>query len=53
MNNSTWVQLHTLSPEIITTGDLDVGGQEDVIIDFGVHGTWVRMNNSTWVKQLN
>ena len=51
MNNSTWVQLHTLSPELITCGDMDGNGQEDVIVDFGPGiGLVVRMNNSTWVQ---
>jgi len=51
MNNSTWVQLHTLSPESMVTGDIDVNGQDEVIIDFGeTYGIWLRMNNSTWVQ---
>ena len=40
-----------LSPEIITTGDMDGNGQDEVIIDFGdLHGIWIFMNNSTWVN---
>ncbi len=50
VNNSTWAKLHDLSPEIITTGDMDGNGLDDVIIDFGVNGTWVYMNNSTWAQ---
>ncbi|OAD19111.1 Na-Ca exchanger/integrin-beta4 domain protein [Candidatus Thiomargarita nelsonii] len=51
VNNSTWVQLHTLSPESMVTGDIDVNGQDEVIIDFGeTYGIWLRMNNSTWVQ---
>ena len=51
MNNSTWIQLHTLSPDTVTTGDIDGSGQDDVIIDYGPgHGIWILMNNSTWIK---
>ncbi len=51
MNNSAWVQLHTLSPESMVTGDIDGNGQDDVIIDFGTqYGIWLRMNNSSWVQ---
>ena len=39
-----------LSPESMTTGDMDADGQDDVIIDFGPHGIWLRMNDSTWAK---
>ena len=36
MNNSTWVQLHTLSPETMAIGDIDGSGKDDiVIIGFG------------------
>jgi len=51
MNNSTWVKLHSLSANSMTTGYLDNNAQADVIIDFGSPiGIWVRMNNSSWVK---
>ena len=51
MNNSTWVQLHTLSPETMTTGDIDGGGSGRRHFRFWwPAGTWVRMNNSTWVQ---
>ncbi len=50
MNDSTWAQLHTLSPETMASGDIDGGGSADVILDFGGLGTWVLMNNSTWVQ---
>ncbi len=51
MNDSTWVQLHTLSPEAMIAGDLDGDGNDEVIIDFGEpYGIWIRMNNSTWVQ---
>ena len=44
------VKLHDLSPEAMITGDMDGNGLEDVIIDFGVDGIWVRKNNANWVK---
>jgi hypothetical protein len=49
MNNSTWIKLHTLSPDTVTTGDIDGNGRDDVIIDFGPgHGIRILMNSSTW-----
>jgi hypothetical protein len=47
----TKIQLDSLSPEIITTGDIDGSVQGDVITDFGPgYGIWSLMNNTTWVK---
>jgi hypothetical protein len=40
--------LHTGSPESIVTGDLDNNGIDEVILDFGAAGIWVRVNNSSW-----
>ena len=31
-------------------GNMDGNGQDDVIVDFGIYGIYVIMNNSTWVK---
>ncbi len=51
MNNSDWVQLHSLSPKSMVTADIDASGQDDVIIDFGTqYGIWVWMNNNDWVQ---
>jgi len=51
MNNSEWAQLHSLSAESMTTGDMDGNGLDEVIIDFGSpYGIWIWLNNSTWVK---
>jgi maltose 6'-phosphate phosphatase len=45
--------LPNLRPEIITTGDLDGSGQEDVIIDFGEgYGIWGLYNDTSW-EQLH
>ena len=49
-NNDEWEKLHTLSPEIMTCGDIDGNGQDDVIIDFGGPGIWIWMNNEKWEK---
>ncbi len=38
--------------EVMTKGDMDGNGQDEVIIDFGKAGIWIRMNNSTWVKPM-
>ncbi len=54
MNDSLWAQLHSLSPELLATGDLDGNGQDDVVADFGPEvsgqpsGLWKWMNNGTW-----
>ncbi|MFQ5965289.1 MAG: RHS repeat-associated core domain-containing protein, partial [Candidatus Scalinduaceae bacterium] len=54
MNNSTWIKLHSASPESITIGDVDGNGKDDVIIDFGSGtGIWVRNNNTSWQKLHN
>ncbi|MBN2321113.1 MAG: DUF1566 domain-containing protein [Acidobacteria bacterium] len=50
-NNTSWTKLHSLSPEIIATGDLDGNGQDDCVIDFGSGiGIYVLYNNTTWTK---
>jgi len=50
-NNSTWVQLHNVSPKSMASGDLDGNGIDDVIVDFGpAYGIWIYYNNSTWVQ---
>jgi len=51
LNNSSWANVHSLSPESMITGDMDGSGQDEVIIDFGPdYGVWLWMNNSSWVK---
>ena len=50
LNNSSWFQLHVLSPTIMATGDLDGNGQDEVILDFPGLGVWVRYNNAAWVQ---
>jgi len=51
LNNSTWDQLHSLSPESMITGNLDGSSQDEIIIDFGPsYGIWLWMNNSNWAK---
>ena len=53
MNNASWVLLHTVSAELVASGDIGGGGEDDVIIYFGSQfGIWIRMNNSTW-QQLH
>jgi hypothetical protein len=34
-------------------GDLDGNGKDDLIVDFGGAGLWVRYNNATWMKLHN
>jgi hypothetical protein len=51
MNNTTWMPLYFMSPEVMATGDLDGNGQDDVVIDFGPDkGLWNWMNNGGWAK---
>ncbi len=51
-NDSYWKNLHSSSPEIISVGDIDGNGVDDLIIDFGKTGIWIRYNN-TWWKNLH
>ena len=46
------MQLHTLSPELIRSGDLDGNGQADLIVDFGPGdglGLKLLINSSSWM----
>ena len=47
-NGTTWAQLHTLTTEGITTGDLDGNGHDEVIIDFGGLGVWSYEDLGGW-----
>jgi hypothetical protein len=51
LNNNSWDQLHTLSPESMEVGNVDGSGSDEVIIDFGYqYGIWMRKNDNSWVK---
>ena len=47
-NGTTWAQLHALTTEGITTGDLDGNGHDEVIIDFGGPGVWSYEDMGGW-----
>ena len=47
-NGTTWWQLHTLTSEGITTGDLNNNGHNEVIIDFGAAGVWSYEDLGGW-----
>ena len=52
-NNSTWVQLHSITPKTITAGNIDgdISGKKDLVVDFGPqYGIWVYYNNSYWAQ---
>ncbi len=48
MNHASWFQLHVLSPSLMTTGDLDHNGRDEILIDFPGFGVWVWQNNTNW-----
>ena len=53
MNNTAWLQIHTVSPLFIAAGDLDNNDQDEAIASFP-SGLWVRFNNAApWVKLHN
>ncbi|HEX9903677.1 MAG TPA: hypothetical protein VGA77_01815, partial [Propylenella sp.] len=51
-NNASWVRLHNTPPKRIVTGDLDGDGMNELIVDFGSNGLWVRRESKKphWVK---
>ncbi len=50
-NGTTYVQIHSSTPEIMETGDIDGNGQDDVIIGFGdPWGTYIFYNGTTWAQ---
>ncbi len=50
-NDTSWMKLHTSSPEIMDTGDLDGNGKDDVIMGFDdPWGLYVRYDDSRWAK---
>lgn len=49
LSESTWSLLHGLSPVAMVTGDLDGGGQDDIIVNFGPGvGVYAWMNHAAW-----
>jgi probable HAF family extracellular repeat protein len=50
LNNTTWLKLHTASPNVIASGDLDGDGQDEAIASFSGSGLWARYNNTSWVR---
>ena len=47
-NWTTWWQLHALTTESITIGDVDANGHDEVIIDFGGAGVWSYEDVAGW-----
>jgi hypothetical protein len=47
-NNTNWTLLHPYSAKTLVVADLDGGGRDDVVIDFGAPGLWLYMNNISW-----
>jgi len=45
-----WRRLNNATPEHLAVGDLDGGGKQDVIGDFGTTGLWAYDNDSAWRK---
>jgi hypothetical protein len=50
INNAIWSPLHSASPSIFSSGDLDAGGQMDVVTAFPNSGLWAYMNSSSWKR---
>ena len=50
MDNTTWVQRHSLNSDATTLGDIDGDGgrRADLVVNFAGAGTWILFNNSTW-----
>ncbi len=52
-NNSTWVRLNNLWPDVIATGQMDSNPLDEVIGDFGPGvGVWIWRNDAAW-ERLN
>ena len=48
-SGSVWSLVHSLSPELMTVGDLDGNGIDEMIFDFGAaYGLWAYYNKTTW-----
>lgn len=51
MDNSTWFNLHNLSPVQIIAGSFDNDPKKDLLIDFGEpYGVHIWFNNSRWER---
>ena len=37
-NHSTWLKLHNATPLRFVTGDIDGGGEDDLVVNFGAAG---------------
>jgi len=49
LRQTSWMQVHGLSPESTASGDLDGNRLDDLVFDFGPQGVWVWMNHATWL----
>jgi extracellular elastinolytic metalloproteinase len=45
----SWMQLHSLSPTVLTRGDLDGNGLADLVVNFQGYGIFAWMNNTSYV----
>ena len=53
-NDSTWLQVHSVSAGPMAAGEVDNNGRSDVLIDLGgSNGLWTWKNGSTWAKVHN
>jgi hypothetical protein len=48
-NDASWMQLHPLQSPVMSIGDLDNNGVDELFLGFAGHGLYVWNNNSSWV----
>jgi len=50
-NNAGWTKLHTLSPTLTTTGNLNGGGKKEALAVFSPYGLYARYDNTgPWTR---
>ena len=50
IDDSSWLQMGSWSPESVIVTDLDKNGVDDLVVDYGTNGLYKYMNNSSFVQ---